>query len=150
MGKSEITTLLYSFWPFCIGYLNNPWKPYFRVKQFFSWLKTFFFQLMSFQRLNKAPLEPWVIARISAEILSEHYNYGWLGRDLYACFILAVLPRKFNKNVYCKRTSCLLGCTIKSKPYLTTSNSGHWLSSTKKKKIWNCPLYSRGSITGWK
>ena len=36
--------------------------------------ENFLFQLMSFQRLNKAPLESWVIARISAQILSEHYN----------------------------------------------------------------------------
>ena len=29
---------------------------------------------MSSQRLNKTPLEPWVIARISVQIPSEHYN----------------------------------------------------------------------------
>ena len=29
---------------------------------------------MNSQRLNEAPLEPWVIARSSGEILSEHCN----------------------------------------------------------------------------
>ena len=29
---------------------------------------------MHFQRLNKAPLEPWLIARSSGEILSAHSN----------------------------------------------------------------------------
>ena len=142
------TTLF--FLTFFISDLINPWKPSFRVKQFFfSWLKTFFFQVMHSKRLNEAPLKPWVIAWSSGEILLQ--LHGWLGRGLYPCCILAFLDWNLNKNqriFYCNRPSFLLVCTIKSNPSPTTKNSGHWLSSSKKKKTWNFPLYSSGSTTG--
>ena len=63
--------------------------------------------------------------------------YGWLGRGLYPCCILAFLDWNFNKIqriIYCNRPSYLLGWTIKLKPSPTTNNSGHWLSISKKKK----------------
>ena len=61
--------------------------------------------------------------------------HDWLGRGRYPCRILAFLDWNFKKKqriFYCNRPSCLLGCTIKPSP--TTENSGHWLSSSKKKK----------------
>ena len=148
--KGEIPTLLYSFWSFFISYLINRWKPNFRVKQSFYMTEDFLFSGDALPKIKWSIIRAmWYSSKFWGNSHSTLQLNGWLGRDLYSCCILAFLDGNFNKNqriFYCN--SCLSGCTIKSKPSPTTKNSGHWLLSSKKKKNWNSPLYSRGSTTG--
>ena len=61
--------------------------------------------------------------------------HGWLGRVcIHVAFLLfwTEISIKKQRIFYCNRLSCLLSCTIKSKPPPTTKNSGNWLSSSKK------------------
>ena len=91
---------------------------------------------MHSQRLNEAPLKTWVIARSSGEILSPHCNCmaGLAEVCIHVAFLLfwTEISIKKQRIFYCNRLSCLLSCTIKSKPPPTTKNSGNWLSSSKK------------------
>ena len=69
--------------------------------------------------------------------LSTLQLHGWLGRGLYPCCILAFLDWNFSKNqriFYCNRLSCLLGCTIKSKPSLAPKKFRTLTFQLKKKK----------------
>ena len=91
---------------------------------------------MHLQRLNEAPLKPWVIARSSGEILSPYW-YCMAGLAEVCTHVASLLfwteiSIKKQRILYCNRPSSLLSCIIKSKPPLTTKNSGHWLSSSKK------------------
>ena len=69
--------------------------------------------------------------------LSTLQLHGWLGRGLYPCCILAFLDWNFSKNqriFYCNRLSCLLGCTIKSKPSPAPKKFRTLTFQLKKKK----------------